>query len=691
MAEYARKLVQRFGHEALLMAIVLAVFWPLVTGVTVPKWDSLDGYLPYRYIVSDFIGNGELPYWHPYTHLGNPTYADLQSGAWAPYVWLISVFGTYGVGALVGELLLCFIIAALGMFYLLVHVTRNRRMALIFGLSYSLSGFMVGSAHLMVFLLGLAWLPWIVLFLLKTLRAPTLRHAVALGMVVALHTSAASPAFTIMLAYFLVAVMVWYYALHQGPSLPSKRVLSALATSAATSVLLLLPFITSFAEFAPYFNRIERMALKQFLINPFTPKEYISFVFPYTTVANTTIFSETDLTLRNGYFGLLGLFGLFAGAFTLPKKYWVPVWVGGALALLCAAGAHTGAYHVLIHLPGIGLFRHPSIYKTYLIFPGLVLAAMAFSQLDAEGRLRKVLFRLGMAMMVAGVIAFMTGITFSSVDELTETLRNVWHTVEFSSAGAMAHLAINALVILMVGVLLMVAGQSSAPKARLLLTVAVVFEFVAVSWLIAPTTVYNKLPRSEMAAFIDRLPAEPDQRFNDVPMRLLQENEGMEKTPGLWRNMSVFHKRPAYNGCNPLRFKAFDDLLNAGEADRVLDHPLFRIEHSLGANEARLVSTIIVRNGFNAVVTNPGEAPVTLVINQNYHHLWRAYVNGVETPVFLVNKAVFGAEIPALSHAEVTFTYRSAITPIAAILAVVGWVLAVVLLFMTPFKRTETT
>jgi hypothetical protein len=132
-----RSLAVSNRYPIALTLLPLVVFWPLVTGTCIPKWDSLDGYLPYRYVVSDFLRHGELPFWHPFTHLGNPTYADLQSGAWSPFVWIASAFGDYGIGALTTELLLCFIVAGLGMYTLVNRLTQSPEIAFAAGATYA--------------------------------------------------------------------------------------------------------------------------------------------------------------------------------------------------------------------------------------------------------------------------------------------------------------------------------------------------------------------------------------------------------------------------------------------------------------------------------------------------------------------------------------------------------------------------
>ncbi|PIZ05683.1 MAG: hypothetical protein COY57_05990, partial [Flavobacteriales bacterium CG_4_10_14_0_8_um_filter_32_5] len=99
--------------------------------------------------------------------MGYPIYADPQSGVWNPITWILMLFGKYTMGSLITELLSYFVIAGLGMFWFCNRLYKHQPTAFIIALCYALSGMMVGSAQLMVFVAGVAWLPWCSLTLLK--------------------------------------------------------------------------------------------------------------------------------------------------------------------------------------------------------------------------------------------------------------------------------------------------------------------------------------------------------------------------------------------------------------------------------------------------------------------------------------------------------------------------------------------
>src|SRR5690606_23830310 len=147
-------------YSILLVYIILAGFYPFTLFQYIPNWDNINGDLTYRYFISDYLWKGNLHFWNSFQLFVYSCYFVLQSGCWYPLVWVLMLFGKYDITSLMIELMSCFVIAGLGMYKLSNYIHQCKKTAFILGLSFALSGFMVGSAQLMVFLVGVAWLPW---------------------------------------------------------------------------------------------------------------------------------------------------------------------------------------------------------------------------------------------------------------------------------------------------------------------------------------------------------------------------------------------------------------------------------------------------------------------------------------------------------------------------------------------------
>ena len=293
--------------QLLLIGLILICLYPLSLFIYIPKWDNINGYLPYRFFISDYIHNGHLPLWNPFQRLGMPGYSDLQSGCWNPIVWILILFGKYTIKSLIIELLTCYVFAGLGMFNLAKYLFKCEKTSFIIGFSYALSGFMVGSSQLMVFLIAVTWLPWIITQLLLFFNSYAIKHILLTAFFIALFITGASPAYTIILAYIIIGMFLYHIIITRKQISSVKKIILGGFGILIILALLILPYINAFLDFSPYFNRIDKLGYNAFLLdNPFTPISYISFLFPYSVIAKTELFNITDLSLRNGYIGHLG-------------------------------------------------------------------------------------------------------------------------------------------------------------------------------------------------------------------------------------------------------------------------------------------------------------------------------------------------------------------------------------------------
>ncbi|MEX2484577.1 MAG: hypothetical protein WED10_08455 [Brumimicrobium sp.] len=698
-----KSLVLKYRFESLIILLVLLTLWPLTFHIYIPKWDNLDAYLPYRHGVGEMIVQGEWHLWSPFHYLGYPPYSDLQSGAWNPIVWLLTfIYGAYDLNALVTELLLCYIVAGIGMFRLARTLFTNDKIAFILGISYALSGFMVNSSQLMVFILGVAYLPWVCLWLYKLLNTFKWKFVILLAITIALHTTSASPAYTILLTYFCVATVIYVFIRKRKSHYNYKKAIIQLVISLFLVVLLILPYLNAFFEFAPYFNRIEEMPLEQFLVNPFTPNEYISFIYPFSTVSSDDLFINSSRTLRNGYFGIVGLTLLMIAIIRLRTSRILTLLIGIFLSLYLAWGYNNGIYEYLVHLPGIGTFRHPSIYRTFTIFFALLAAGYALKHI-VDSKIVYITLKRSMIYwsIFAGITLFIS-FFFTSWEMIFSALEGVVNFVESPEQSIGTFIFINGLV-LIIGILLAFALRKFF-KVSLLVSLIVfsVFDLVINTQLSGPSTIYNTSSYRELEEYFDNLPEEINQSHNETPMKELDHRKGVPAVSGIWVNLSIYNKQLAYNGINPLRFKNYDEAENNGDLDFVVQEPLFfvpsrlRKEHDTiqsgliwgidkpysvsEINKMQINNSIISNNAFSVFIDNSSDQTQYLGLNQNYHHLWQAKLNGENLEVNKINSMVMGVKIPPNSSGEVAFKFVSPRTTWTALIAFISYLISIGLL-----------
>jgi hypothetical protein len=698
-------------YPLFLVLLILLVLYPLTLFQYIPKWDNINGYLPYRYFISDYLWNGHLPLWNPFQRFGYPGYADLQSGCWYPLVWVLMLFGKYDITSLIIELLSCFIIAGLGMYKLSNYIHQCKKTAFILGLSFALSGFMVGSAQLMVFLVGVAWLPWCIWALLRFFETQKYKHMLLTALFVSLQITSASPAFTIILVYIFVGMFLYqFWKYRTAISVLKKNTLGGIFL-VATMAVLLLPYIKSFLDFSPYFNRADKLEYQGFLIaNPFVLADYWSFLFPYTVIAKCDWFKLTDLSMRNASIGLLGFVAFIFSLTRLKRanKYAVPLLFGVVFSMMLAFGDEFFIYKYLYHLPGFGLFRHPSFFRVYAMFCMLLLAGFWFKQVFENNAFsrneRKAVWAIIFIFLGVFVVA---GVNTTS-SEIAKNIDEIFDLTEFHSTDFYAHLVVNVVaffLILGITALLTKTAKLSIFKTLMLF---MVLDIAVQTRLMAPSTLHYNIEYSEFKNYFNSLPNQLNQTYNNTPFKQLDDTQGLMATKGIWQNVATFNKTISSVGVNPMRFKTFDIADENGALERIKENPLLYFPtQTFNPNDTlkpgyiwgtptpvvikELATTIsdvkIDYNKFSAKVTNAANENQWLVLNQNHHYLWKAFFNGEELLVHQVNEMVMGVEIPKNADGTIEFVYSSPKLMYAFMISLLGYItIACLLLFR--FRKT---
>lgn len=181
-----------FGGRTLLPADVLYQYSPwrayaVQQGAAVPQNHLvadliLENYQWKRFILES-LGRRELPLWNPYLFAGMPFLADGQHSALYPLsiiFYLLPLAQAYGIFTA-----LQLFIAALGMYVFLRVLGAGRFPAILGGITYGFSGFMLVSVPFTMVIAAVCWLPWILAVTEQGIRAatkPALRSTAATGL-----------------------------------------------------------------------------------------------------------------------------------------------------------------------------------------------------------------------------------------------------------------------------------------------------------------------------------------------------------------------------------------------------------------------------------------------------------------------------------------------------------------------------
>jgi len=140
--------------------------------------DSVLQFYPWRQLVFDSWSNGRIPFWNPYELAGTPLLANSQSGALYP---LHILFGMLQWPTATAMLLLAWIHlswAGAGVYSLTRQYGARRTGAIVAGLTFSLSPFMLAWTSLPSVISTVSWIPWVLVCVVRSARAEERRGKV---------------------------------------------------------------------------------------------------------------------------------------------------------------------------------------------------------------------------------------------------------------------------------------------------------------------------------------------------------------------------------------------------------------------------------------------------------------------------------------------------------------------------------
>jgi hypothetical protein len=204
-------MLSRTGPYLLLALLGLAFFARLVLHPTQVLYsdhsDLLAEHVPAkRFLVSAWQRTGELPLWCPYNLGGMPFIHDPQLGAFYPLHLPLYVLPEQAVGPLLGWLTVVHVILA-GWFMHMYAIRRElgRAGALIAAIGYMFAGkwmlHVLAGGHYVV--LGLAWLPLLLLLLEDAMRHVSMVRATWAGVVLSLIVLNTHPQITLYTGLFV--------------------------------------------------------------------------------------------------------------------------------------------------------------------------------------------------------------------------------------------------------------------------------------------------------------------------------------------------------------------------------------------------------------------------------------------------------------------------------------------------------
>jgi hypothetical protein len=321
------------------------------------------------------LEHGQFPFWNPYASGGRPALANPQFKAFRPGYLLTLAFGC-NTGQRI-ELVLMFIVGALGMFVLMRHIGAKSVPAVFAATLFALSGYF--GMHMMdwhVPFFPLFFVPWIYLCYL---RSEDVRYFVAGAILFALTLFGGG----VVYAYLPFGLFLGVHALVEAVQARTWRPVIRVAGMLALALLLAGVHTVPMLDYLSAHSRTtdtEREGITPYgFVHVFLsgdPRGLASFDPPVWIVHFKG--QKWPWFEYGAYLGLLPFLFFFAGLFTFRKKQ-LPLIVAGIVGLLVAMGTYLpfgGLWPLLHKLPFISGIRGVARFMILFVFTLAIIAGL---------------------------------------------------------------------------------------------------------------------------------------------------------------------------------------------------------------------------------------------------------------------------------------------------------------------------
>lgn len=650
-------------HKTLLAILFLLVtYWPVSSGLFTMKYDMMDWFYPMRHLVGECLQNNLLPIWNPYTNLGYPLHVDPQSGALYPLVWLLGWLFGYSIFTINLEYVLHIIIGFYGMKKLAETLGIEGNIALVIGLSYACCGFFVANAQHLSWIIAAAWIPYVFCYHLRLLRALDWRDALWLSIFSGLLLTGAYPAFTIVAFYIMgIAFAIrlgWYILRKKYPLL--KRLLWQHSLFGLAFLAQGLVFLKFFLESLPLLVRTETLSLANIQLLPFSPAAFTSFLLPFMTGGHASFFN-TDISMSNGYFGLIAFVFLLTGLSQKRSRKSILLWGLGLFFLLVSMGEYFYLRAWLYHyVPMMNLFRYPSLFRIFTLLFFLLLAGLAFQkykQSKPSKRQWQVLRIISFALLLAISSVFIYALQ-KSAWRFPESLSAESIVAFFNNSTNSEMVLIQAPIqIILLSLLLF---KSYFKKGISFINFAFLLIFVDLFLAVQLNHFLTITSEVKMAQLQEKMDAYP--KGFPIPTDKVStvSHHGNKSTYPIWYNLNILQKKVANNGYNNFKFRAYRTFKDQAGYEKVLDHQLLYrpgnpiVDSTIMSLRDQITIKAFAPNKIEASVEykTAGE----LVLLQYFYPGWEVKLDGKTVPAFQKEGIFIGLSIPAGTH-QVRFEF----------------------------------
>jgi hypothetical protein len=683
-------------HFIVLLSVAALAFFQVVFFVHPPKYDMVDCFYPWRFHVGECFQNGVFPFWNPYQDLGYPAHADPSSGVWYPAVWIIGSTLGYNLYTIALEFFIHVLAAGWGTKLLAEKLGFSSKATLIAALSFMLSGIFVGNAQHLPYVIGAAWLPYVITYYFKIIDDGNWKDAVFGAFFLFLMITGGYPAFVIILFYFFLFLFgyILQKKMREKEWMYVKTFLRNNIIFGSVALVLSGGMILTIVQVSPYLSRLNDFTLEKALFSPFGFKAFLSFTNPFATVRFPEFFNG-DISMINGYFGIILLSFLPLGFFErrTPKLNWLMVLA--IVSLTSAVGADLPVREWLFkYVPLMDLFRFPSVFRLFTILGFVLWGAHAIDSWEKAGSIIKHrVFLFAISILIGAQLYFIIK-GFTADVELGKFIAQLFTA---SSDSVMTqHLWLQGLIqfFLLASVITIYLLKKDTKVKIAMVSVLIALDLIIAAQLNGPYTgYYSELSYKEAFQRTAELP-KGFPKLKEITI----EEAGKLPSPGqpYWQNLQDFLKQPSAEGFNSFCFGNYEKLESQTpylfstiqknklymltseffpEDDMTLknqDSSFMPGEVFLNSKDIYFIKEKLKHDSLDWIRLDnytanefsfecESKSSQLLVLHQQYYDGWKVNVNDKEETLLIADANFMAVQIPK-GKSKVVFTYKN--TPV---------------------------
>lgn len=636
---------------ALVFIFILIGFWQISTFQYTLKWDAIDLTLPWRYFTSDALRNGLLPWWNPFQRLGF-VHGSMPE-TWYPIALLLSLIRPYDAIALNLEYLIHIFIASTGFFHLARAFGIQHQSALWGALCFPLSGFFVGNAQHMGWIVAGAWMPHVFAYYVRFLR--TSRWLFGLYAVVSffmLATGGYVP-FVVVTTYILAGLSIRHLYVKKFSADSFIR----LAKWTTLCFFLCCLILICYLELQSHITRSEAVDVSETLLGTLRLKHLISFILPYMTVKGGYAYWQGDQSMMNLYIGLLPLIVALLSLKNIRSHFYSYLWLGAVISISLTLAAELPFRMWLNAVPPFDQFRFPSLFRYFTILSLLLLATSYIEKWTKEVTKYLPTISLVLAILCTGFV--LASWLFFPPFNLAEI------SVKTPLQALVVQSHFHAIILWVSFIIFKKISNDHVITALLFISF---LDLSICTQLNGTVSVFSEHELTEVQSTIHAASqGYPEPSLTDPIGSNI--DKGLYHIP-VYRNTNTYYKRTGDDAYSPYQYHLHEQLEQSDFYFKSLAQPLLYLSQLLASNDTTRHYTSVPEvtsrgnkisieeySPNHVILETYAPVPKILVYNQVYHQKWAGYVEGRTLRQVCVDGSLLGFWLPE-GHHTVTLKFE---------------------------------